>query len=112
MALTRTFPTMVPPAKELIYATLEKLIKEKKVYQTSHGYFVVTPDTFRYMVSSGGNSPAPAIATMECNHYSTIGNAMSVTTSTMPLDALLSSTPAAAATILQDQHDPGKVIIN
>lgn len=35
-----------------MFQTLEKLIKERKVYQTSRGYFVVTPEIFRYMVSA------------------------------------------------------------
>ncbi|ODN01906.1 Storkhead-box protein 1 [Orchesella cincta] len=50
-ALQLTFPTMSCPSRELVFQTLEKLIKERKVYQTSRGYFVVTPDIFRYMLS-------------------------------------------------------------
>ncbi|CAL8114048.1 unnamed protein product [Orchesella dallaii] len=51
-ALQLTFPTMSCPSRELVFQTLEKLIKERKVYQTSRGYFVVTPDIFRYMISA------------------------------------------------------------
>jgi len=51
-ALQITFPTMSCPSRELVFQTLEKLIKERKVYQTSRGYFVVTPDIFRYMISA------------------------------------------------------------
>lgn len=51
-ALQVAFPTMSSPPKELVFQTLEKLIKERKVYQTSRGYFVVTPEIFRYMVSA------------------------------------------------------------
>lgn len=51
-ALQLAFPAMSCPSRELVFQTLEKLIKERKVYQTSRGYFVVTPEIFRYMVSA------------------------------------------------------------
>jgi len=50
MELSSAFPETVLPPKELIYQVLERLTKERKVYQTSQGYFVVTPDTQRYIV--------------------------------------------------------------
>jgi len=40
------------PSRELVFQTLEKLIRERKIYQTANGYFVVTPDTFRFMTSA------------------------------------------------------------
>jgi hypothetical protein len=46
------FPSMSCPNRELVFQTLEKLIRERKIYQTAHGYFVVTPDTFRFMTSA------------------------------------------------------------
>ncbi|CAG7728031.1 unnamed protein product [Allacma fusca] len=52
LALGQSFPGMVKPSCELVYQTLEKLIRDRKVYQTSRGYFVVTPDTFRYMTAA------------------------------------------------------------
>ncbi|KAL3877588.1 hypothetical protein ACJMK2_035284 [Sinanodonta woodiana] len=35
------------PSDQLIYDTLGALIRERKVFHTGSGYFVVTPDTFR-----------------------------------------------------------------
>lgn len=50
--LASAFPGMALPTKELIYQTLEKLTRERKIYQTAQGYFVVTPDTHRYIMST------------------------------------------------------------
>jgi len=79
-ALSAAFPTMVEPGRELVYQTLEKLIKERKVYQTAHGYFVVTPDTFRYMSSSNEHY----------SHYATLQPPQQ-STMDMTLDALMTS---------------------
>jgi winged helix Storkhead-box1 protein len=54
-ALKDCFPSMNPPPRELVYHTLETLIRERKVYQTPHGYFVVTPSTLRYMAHQNQN---------------------------------------------------------
>ncbi|KAH3863375.1 hypothetical protein DPMN_026360, partial [Dreissena polymorpha] len=35
------------PSNQLVYETLGQLIRERKVFHTGCGYFVVTPDTFR-----------------------------------------------------------------
>ncbi|KAL4240185.1 Storkhead box 1 [Mactra antiquata] len=35
------------PSNQLVYDTLGQLIRERKVFHTGCGYFVVTPDTFR-----------------------------------------------------------------
>ncbi len=64
LALSSAFPTMAHPCREVVYQTLEKLIRERKVYQTSHGYFVITPETFRYMSSTNAQSfPEAAFST-------------------------------------------------
>ncbi|XP_026676845.1 TRIO and F-actin-binding protein isoform X1 [Diaphorina citri] len=46
-ALTIAFPDIQRPSHDLVYDTLAKLMSEKKIYQTSQGYFVVTPETRR-----------------------------------------------------------------
>ncbi|XP_064611920.1 uncharacterized protein LOC135475891 isoform X2 [Liolophura sinensis] len=40
-------PDMQLPNDQLIYDTLGQLIRERKVFHTGSGYFVVTPDTYR-----------------------------------------------------------------
>ncbi|CAL8114044.1 unnamed protein product [Orchesella dallaii] len=52
LSLASAFPGMALPRKELIYQTLEKLTRERKIYQTAQGYFVVTPETHRYIMST------------------------------------------------------------
>ena len=54
-ALAQSFTAMKSPSRELVYQTLEKLIQEQKIYQTSRGYFVVTPDTYRFMNAGSSN---------------------------------------------------------
>lgn len=46
-ALHVAFPDMQTPTKEMVYDTLAKLMSERKIYQTSKGYFVVTPESRR-----------------------------------------------------------------
>lgn len=99
-ALTTAFPTMIIPNRELVYQTLEKLIKDRKVYQTASGYFVVTPDTFRYMISS---SPLPQ--PRSSSHPPSHQLLPAISTATLTLDSV--NTPP-------DQplhHDPGNLHI-
>lgn len=42
--LITKFPHMTIPATEVIYDTLVQLMQEKKIYQTSKGYFIFTPE--------------------------------------------------------------------
>ncbi|KAG8338522.1 Storkhead box 1 [Homalodisca vitripennis] len=51
-ALQVAFPEMERPSKELVYDTLAKLMTDRKLYQTSRGYFVVTPESRRLRKSS------------------------------------------------------------
>lgn len=46
-ALRNAFPAMQRPSRELVYDALAKLMQERKIYHTSQGYFVVTPETRR-----------------------------------------------------------------
>ncbi|XP_053971785.1 storkhead-box protein 2 isoform X1 [Hylaeus anthracinus] len=46
-ALRNAFPAMQRPGRELVYDALAKLMQERKIYHTSQGYFVVTPETRR-----------------------------------------------------------------
>ncbi|XP_041450009.1 uncharacterized protein LOC111064809 [Drosophila obscura] len=41
------FPHMTTPATEVIYDTLAQLMQEQKIYQTSKGYFIFTPERRR-----------------------------------------------------------------
>nr|SVE93218.1 EOG090X0BW7 [Moina brachiata] len=46
-ALGNAFPDLVPPANKIIYDTLGKLIRDRKIFYNGKGYGVVTPDTYR-----------------------------------------------------------------
>ncbi|XP_049767026.1 mucin-17 [Schistocerca cancellata] len=46
-ALCHAFPDMTPPTQENVYDALAALTADRKVYQTSQGYFVVTPERRR-----------------------------------------------------------------
>lgn len=52
-ALKNAFPAMQRPSRELVYDALAKLMQERKIYHTSQGYFVVTPETKRLRRDSG-----------------------------------------------------------
>lgn len=38
------FPHMATPVTEVIYDSLAQCMQERKIYQTSKGYFIVTPE--------------------------------------------------------------------
>ncbi|KAK6621096.1 hypothetical protein RUM43_011402 [Polyplax serrata] len=42
-----SFPDIEKPSSQVVYDTLAKLMSDKKIYQTSQGYFIVTPETRR-----------------------------------------------------------------
>lgn len=46
-ALGNAFPDLVPPSNKVVYDTLGKLIRERKIFYNGKGYGVVTPDTYR-----------------------------------------------------------------
>ncbi|XP_066584719.1 serine-rich adhesin for platelets isoform X2 [Prorops nasuta] len=54
-ALRNAFPAMQRPSRELVYDALAKLMQERKIYHTSQGYFVVTPETKRLRRDSIGS---------------------------------------------------------
>ncbi|XP_035730737.1 storkhead-box protein 2-like isoform X1 [Vespa mandarinia] len=54
-ALRNAFPAMQRPSRELVYDALAKLMQERKIYHTSQGYFVVTPETRRLRRDSGSS---------------------------------------------------------
>ncbi|ODM89359.1 Storkhead-box protein 1 [Orchesella cincta] len=62
-SLSSAFPSMCIPPKELVYATLEKLIREQKIYQTPSGYYIVTPEVCVFMNS---RSSTPAYSSSWC----------------------------------------------
>lgn len=42
--LILTFPHVAPPSEQALYDTLAQLTTERKLYHTSSGYFIVTPE--------------------------------------------------------------------
>lgn len=42
--LTIRFSNMQPPSNDIVYDTLVQLQQERKIYQTSKGFFIVTPE--------------------------------------------------------------------
>ncbi|XP_067000816.2 uncharacterized protein ko [Anabrus simplex] len=72
-ALQVAFPDIEKPSPEIVYDALAKLMADRKVYQTSQGYFVVTPERRRrdssqqrrHSRSHGGHSYTVAAAPEE-----------------------------------------------
>jgi len=50
------FRDMTPPSEHVVFDTLAGLIRDRKVFHTGSGYFVVTPDTNRLSVTNSSNS--------------------------------------------------------
>nr|XP_026490025.1 serine/threonine-protein kinase DDB_G0283821 [Vanessa tameamea] len=46
-SLSAKFPSMQTPSQEVVYDTLAQLMQERKIYQTSRGFFIVTPERRR-----------------------------------------------------------------
>ncbi|CAB3243441.1 unnamed protein product [Arctia plantaginis] len=46
-SLSAKFPSMQTPSQEVVYDTLAQLMQDRKIYQTSRGFFIVTPERRR-----------------------------------------------------------------
>ncbi|XP_063621175.1 probable serine/threonine-protein kinase DDB_G0267686 [Cydia splendana] len=46
-SLSSKFPVMQTPSQEVVYDTLAQLMQDRKIYQTSRGFFIVTPERRR-----------------------------------------------------------------
>lgn len=53
-SLILAFPHVSPPSEQALYDTLVQLTKEKKLYNTSSGYYIVTPERRRSRSQSRG----------------------------------------------------------
>ncbi|CAG0888423.1 unnamed protein product [Darwinula stevensoni] len=64
-ALVDIFPDTVRPSRDLIYATLGKLIRERKVYHTQGGYGIVNPSTYNRVIRIPPPTERPLLLTNE-----------------------------------------------
>ncbi|KAL0840072.1 hypothetical protein ABMA28_015391 [Loxostege sticticalis] len=56
-SLSSKFPSMQTPSQEMVYDTLAQLMQERKIYQTSRGFFIVTPERRRSRSRSSSRHP-------------------------------------------------------
>ncbi|XP_050053941.1 storkhead-box protein 2 [Aphis gossypii] len=68
-ALKIFFSNIQPPSEHIIYDTMVNLMSDNKIYQTSRGYFVVTPEVQR-LVGSATASPAHSLRLGGSSRYS------------------------------------------
>ncbi|XP_050676196.1 probable cyclin-dependent serine/threonine-protein kinase DDB_G0292550 [Leptidea sinapis] len=57
-SLSSKFPSMQTPSQDMVYDTLAQLMQERKIYQTSRGFFIVTPERRRSRSRSSSRYPS------------------------------------------------------
>lgn len=68
-ALKIFFSNIQPPSEHIIYDAMVNLMSDNKIYQTSRGYFVVTPEVQR-LVGSATASPSHSLRLGGSSRYS------------------------------------------